>query len=75
MDIRVGQVYEIYFDSRNWSVIAITNIEDGIMSMINPEGGTDLMEVDEFLYDTETKLIAEYPTWQEAINSKEFKND
>lgn len=21
------------------------------------------------------KLIAEYPTWQEAVNSKEFKNE
>lgn len=26
------------------------------------------------MFDKDMKLIAEYPTWQEAVNSKEFNN-
>lgn len=32
----------------------------------------ETLHIEEIIKD---KLIAEYPTWQEAVNSKEFKND
>lgn len=72
--IKAGQIYNTNFDCCDWSVIAITNTEDGIISMINPEGVVDFVEESEFQYQ-DTRLMAEYPTWKEAINSKEFKND
>lgn len=73
--IKVGQ---IYMDNEGYMLFVITK------EYINPQGGKKTYD---WIYQTgmtadyisEKKLlsgatlIAEYPTWQEAINSKEFK--
>lgn len=75
--IRVGQVYrqkeECIPDYRKHDsrVFVITNIDMNIISGINTAGvyqkvlGIDWLEKD-------CELLAEYPTWIKAVNSKEF---
>ncbi len=72
--IKVGQIYKtdrgIYVVTRIWFNFAVDKkyidcvYEDGTTAdhpMIMAEGIGE--------------LIAEYPTWQEAVNSKEFRNE
>lgn len=75
--IKAGQIYK---ESR-W-VYAITHIENGAFKDMNrvflilPNGSMMTERVETFELEVERKeveLIAEYPTWQEAVNSKEFK--
>lgn len=71
--IKVGQIYK-----RNSCIYAVCFVGLGYknseqVQLINPNGftyGYSLTKFERYGGD----LIAEYPTWQEAVNSKEFNN-
>ncbi len=68
--IKVGQIYK----QQNGEFFVITQIFHlKYMSVIYPDGYVQVYDLEEknqdFLFH---KKIAEYPTWQEAVNSKEF---
>lgn len=72
--IKVGQIYKTHD-----GIMVITQINKHINSLrydyIYNDGMTlSYMREDEVL-SPGTELIAEYPTWQEAVNSKEFKGE
>lgn len=78
MKIKAGQIYK---ESR-W-VYVVTHIENGCFKNMNrvflilSNGSMMIEKVETFELEVELKeveLIAEYPTWQEAVNSKEFNN-
>lgn len=74
MTIKVGQIYK-----HNNSVLVVTFVNLSFVSrkqvqLINKNGFTlswIYAKAQKYLLD----LIAEYPTWQEAVNSKEFNNE
>ncbi len=76
--IKAGQIYRTKFLKY---IKAVTYIEpwiegqenavDGIC-LISPSGEHDVLDRSVM---EEAELIAEYPTWQEAVNSKEFMDD
>ena len=66
--IKVGQIYECII--LGGKVVVTWMRED--------KASFNLIRDDGFFFiakelDSDFKLIAEYPTWQEAVNSKEFK--
>ena len=67
---KVGQIYK----QANGEKFVISHIADGDCFLIYNDGYTVCYGNKEliFIFDT---LIAEYPTWQEAVNSKEFKGE
>lgn len=72
--IKVGQIYNTgYF---NWVVTYISDYPKYWATLIRKDGVTAGMyyEKDEDV-EKQGKLIAEYPTWQEAVNSKEFRDE
>ena len=73
--IKAGQIYrekELPKWRRNESrVFAITNLSLNKLYVVYIDGKTDYVGVDWLKEDCE--LIAEYQTWQQAVNSKEFK--
>ena len=71
--IKVGQVWQ----QRNDEIALITNIEDKNVSLLYPDGYAITEEYNEGFYFNYVfyKLIAEYTTWQEAVNGKEFKGE
>lgn len=70
--IKVGQIYQ----SERLEIVLITRVIGIHFHIITPSGMTeefnDNSDEDVFHY---WKLIAEYPTWQEAVNSKDFKGE
>lgn len=67
--IKVGQIYSHTYRDRN-IIICVTRIKKNNYYIIVNNGTSGTR------YDSELQkytLIAEYPTWQEAVNSKEFK--
>jgi hypothetical protein len=72
--IKVGQIYKgsegIYVVTYIWS--SVTDNEEYFCS-IDTNGIADGFTLVR-LAEGNHKLIAEYPTWQEAVNSKEFNN-
>lgn len=77
--IKVGQIYKdeegflfvITWYDNQWVKPHIGTIAQDGFTMKNDMTSTDIDEND---IGTFYKLIAEYPTWQEAVNSKEFKD-
>lgn len=68
--IKVGQIYE---DEDGWR-LCITLYSPVDIYAIYHQGSMDnWSKKEDFLLNK--KLIAEYPTWQEAVNSKEFNNE
>lgn len=67
--IKVGQVYQ----TERLEIVLITRVVGFHFYIITPSGMTG--EFNNIFKDVWSywKLIAEYPTWQEAVNSKEFK--
>ena len=72
--IKVGQIWK----QENGEVFIVTFVEkhDEDAFGIYKDGYTASFSIREnwassFIFN---ELIAEYPTWQEAVNSKEFKN-
>lgn len=70
---RLGKVGQIY-KQENGEIFVISCIEEDECHLIYSDGYTASYSFhsDTFGYD---KLIAEYPTWQEAVNSKEFNGE
>ena len=67
--IKVGQIYK---SNLTFAIRVITFIDDSEVSLIHPDGYVDRWTFDD-IANTNWELLAEYPTWQEAVNSKEFK--
>ena len=71
--IKVGQVWE----TTNKYKVVVTSIKEedykGQVCIIYDDGyTTDSYEDNDFTF---SKLLAEYQTWQEAVNSKEFNGE
>ena len=68
--IKVGQIYQ----TRQGTVALVTAYNEEEFFVISKDGSSNRLPII-FSCELETncKLIAEYPTWQEAVNSKEFK--
>lgn len=67
-----GQIFEHYHAGRR-IVLCVTGCQAGrtrAYYVIKPDGGASTRYAGMF---ENYRLIAEYPTWQEAVNSKEFK--
>ena len=70
--IKVGQVYQSVKQKDKRFVVTSSNEYDWKSYVISSEGvgncrwNSDIGKME---------LIAEYPTWQEAVNSKEFNNE
>lgn len=70
--IKVGQIYK----SKNNTIFVVSDINKGFYSVVYKCGYA-------VTYDENTismpfvfaELIAEYPTWREAVNSKEFRDE
>lgn len=67
--IRQGQIYFHAYRGRN-IIICVTRVKRANNYIITNNGTSGTRYDVEF---TKYDLIAEYPTWQEAVNSKEFK--
>jgi len=71
--IKVGQVYKF---SLTDTIRVVTSIGYNTVSTIDTYGEferwiySSLIEICNGIWE----LVAEYPTWQEAVNSKEFNN-
>ena len=73
--IKVGQIY--INDYIKYTITnTIPNIVDGFIEKTYQAIAKDGYCFDVLYEDyiKKSKMIAEYPTWQEAVNSKEFKN-
>lgn len=69
MTIKVGQIYSNRC-KHNHIIACVTKIKgNGKCCCINQKGTIRYCFFSDFKKYT---LIAEYPTWQEAVNSKEF---
>ena len=68
--IKVGQIYKSNLTS---AIRTITFIDDEEVSIINIDGFVDRWKLDDIPIGA-WKFLAEYPTWQEAVNSEEFNN-
>ena len=79
MSIKVGQIYKVnedYTSDNCIFVITRTQNEDAyLVSNIGYAKERDKILLENDIKDKYIKLIAEYPTWQEAVNSEYFKND
>lgn len=77
--IKVGQIYKVnenYTGDICMFVITRTQNEDAyFVSNIGYAKERDKILLENDIKDKYIKLIAEYPTWQEAVNSEYFKND
>lgn len=66
--IREGQIYQAPYTK---SKRVVTHVEEdlGLLYSVNKDGISYACRYDSW---RDYKLIAEYDTWQEAVNSKEF---
>ena len=67
-----GQIFEHFYAGRR-IVVCVTGFKtkgNGLYCIIEPDGSVSNRHYRDFL---SYRLIAEYQTWQEAVNSKEFK--
>lgn len=79
LNVKVGQIYKVNEDyTKDNCMFVITLTHDGdayFVSNIGYAKERDKILVENDIKDKYIKLIAEYPTWQEAVNSKEFKGE
>lgn len=75
--IKVGQIYKITPSHNSMVIVYINYLKDGqkspldMMTCIFNDGAVQCLrriDIDGM------KLLAEYSTWQEAVNSKEFND-
>lgn len=76
-NVKAGQIYKAFLENDVWTLLVITHADEGLIDTINTVGVTDTILSDELILDSEHRweLIAEYPTWNQAVNSKEFRGD
>ena len=74
--IKEGQIYREkqmpYWRKNDADIFVVSNAYYNI-SVIYKDGKTDVIGWEWIQKDCE--LVAEYPTWNEAVNSKEFKGE
>ena len=69
--IKVGQIYKT-IGGNIFCVIRIDSIKSPLSFVHLIESGGVVIEIMKKNAEKELSLIAEYPTWREAVNSKEF---
>lgn len=71
-EIRVGQIYKSKYNSS----IRVTITQETLagFNIIYTDGSMQ-KAVDASEFDDIWIFVTEYPTWQEAVNSKEFNNE
>lgn len=69
--IKVGQIYKTK-RGNIWCVIKVDLLKSPMSFVYLIESGGFTDEMMKKKVEEELSLIAEYPTWQEAVNSKEF---
>ena len=62
--IKIGQIH------RSYMPFVITYIEDEDVYVLYQDGFSECKDINTLSLDD---ILAEYPTWLEAVNSKEFK--
>lgn len=72
--IKVGQIYKRVDDIFVITKIFYNGCSGEYMAYVVYNDGTSDDWSCKFISEY-SKLIAEYPTWQEAVNSKEFKRE
>lgn len=70
--VKPGQIYESKLMEKIKIVITRKSLAGFGMLF---QDGSMRKGVDELYIKSRWKLVAEYPTWQDAVNSKEFRND
>ena len=70
-EVKVGQVYI----TGNNDIFAITKVDESGHTYYTAREGWNGSSVTRYKEFDSDKLIAWYPTWQEAVNSKEFKGE
>ena len=70
-EIKVGQIYK---SNLTLAIRTIAFVDDEEVSIINIDGFVDRWKLDEIPI-SDWKLLAEYPTWKEAVNSPEFRGE
>ena len=70
-EIKVGQIYK---SNLTLAIRTIAFVDDEEVSIINIDGSVDRWKLDEIPI-SDWKLLAEYPTWKEAVNSPEFRGE
>lgn len=73
--IKVGQIYKTN-DRYKKKIVISGESFNGCVHFIMQDGCVQYISKTSLIQDIQNKfleLIAEYPTWQEAVNSKEFK--
>lgn len=77
--IKVGQIWDKNKSDTFKGKVCVTNIykyENGTLEVdYITNSGICFSHDDEYFLKLNRKCIAEYPTWQEAVNSKEFKGE
>ena len=78
--IKVGQIYKEKelpewrkHDSQYIAIVGNFNPTGNSFAIIRADGQIDYVQ--KCWLETDCELIAEYPTWNEAVNSKEFKGE
>lgn len=74
--IKVGQIYKY----ENVGLFVISNIQDIDDEFYNvtsiwQDGSAEIFKAIRKSMQIYGKFVSEYPTWQEAVNSKEFNNE
>ena len=69
-EIKVGQIYK---SNLTLAIRTIAFVDDEV-SIINIDGFVDRWKLDEIPI-SDWKLLAEYPTWRDAVNSPEFRGE
>ena len=70
-EIKVGQIYK---SNLTLAIRTIAFVDDEEVSIINIDGSVDRWKLDEIPI-SDWKLLAEYPTWKDAVNSPEFRGE
>lgn len=79
--IKVGQIRKPKKEYNNKApdsvlkIVISSTTDDGDFCSLIYENGNCLEEVPSIFVEEKTEIVAEYPTWQEAVNSKEFRDE
>jgi hypothetical protein len=80
--IKVGQIRTLNAEAKAELEDRPEGTDTFVISNVCEDGGCFIIMKNGYSWDTiaefiepRTDLIAEYPTWQEAVNSKEFKGE
>ena len=71
--IKVGQVYSRIVDGHDWRFVITYHSDNGLYCDYIFNDGSAISDEDvDYLSGMGDRLVAEYPTWIEAINSPHF---